>query len=135
MELTERGFEKEFKFITSRSSGKGGQHVNKTDSKVELRFSVLNSEILIPEEKELILKNLSGGINKEGILQIVSQKFRSQLKNKKTCIKKFYKLLEKGLETPKERMKTKRSKKSILKRLENKRKLAEKKERRKKDIL
>lgn len=135
MELTERGLEKEFKFNTSRSSGKGGQHVNKTDSKVELRFNVLNSEILLPEEKELILKNLSGGINKEGILQIVSQKFRSQLKNKKNCEKKFYKILEKGLETPKERMKTKRSKRSILKRLENKRKLAEKKARRKKDIL
>ena len=135
MQLTERGFEKEFEYITSRSSGAGGQHVNKTNSKVELRFNIRGSILLNNDEKELLLKNLAGRINKESILQIVSQKSRSQLKNKKTCIKKFYELLEKGLEIPKERKKTKRSKRSIFKRLENKKKQSEKKERRRKDFL
>ena len=129
-----RNFDNEFRFITSRSSGKGGQHVNKTESKVELRFHVMNSELLSDEEKELFLKNLSNKINNDGYLQIVSQKFRSQIKNKKECIKKFYDLLEKGLQIPKERKKTKRSKRSILKRLNEKRKQSEKKERRKKDF-
>ena len=107
--MPERNFEKEFEFITSRSSGKGGQHVNKTDSKVELRFNVPDSNLLTDDEKELLNKNLSNKINKDGILQIVSQKSRSQLKNKKTCINKFYEFLEKGLKIPKERKKTKRS--------------------------
>jgi len=128
-------FEQEFEFITSRSSGKGGQHVNKTDSKAELRFHIENSLILSDDEKVLLKKNLSNKINNDGYIQITSQKFRSQLKNKKECIKKFYELLEIGLQIPKERIKTKRSKRSILKRLEEKRKLSEKKERRRKDYL
>ncbi len=135
MRLTERGFEKEFEYITSRSSGAGGQHVNKTNSKVELRFDVLNSNLLNNNEKELLLKNSAGRINKEGILQIVSQKSRSQIKNKKTCIKKFYELIEAALTIRKERKKTKRSYKSILKRLEIKKRQSEKKDRRKKDFL
>ena len=92
------------------------------------------SEILIEDEKELLFKNLSNRINKEGILQIVSQKTRSQIKNKKTCIKKFYELLEIGLKIPKERKKSKRSKKSIKKRLERKKRQSEKKDRRRKDF-
>ena len=135
MQLTERGFEKEFEYITSRSSGAGGQHVNKTNSKVELRFNIRDSILLNNDEKELLLKNLAGRINKESILQIVSQKSRSQLKNKKTCIKRFYELLNAALKIPKERKKAKRSYKSILKRLDNKKRQSEKKDRRKKDYL
>lgn len=135
MKLAERNFEKEFEFITSRSSGAGGQHVNKTNSKVQLRFNVSNSNLLSNEEKELLQKNLSTRINKDGILQIVSQKSRSQIKNKKDCIKRFYELLETGLQIPKKRKKTKRSVKSILKRLENKKRQSEKKENRRKDFM
>lgn len=133
--MTDRKFDNEFDFITSRSSGKGGQHVNKTDTKVELRFDVLNSKILTTDEKELIQKNLYGRINKEGILQIVSQKTRSQLKNKKDCIDKFYELIEKALKTKKKRKKTKPSLKSILKRLENKKRQSDKKENRRNDFI
>lgn len=133
--MPERNFEKEFEFITSRSSGKGGQHVNKTDSKVELRFNVPDSNLLTDDEKELLNKNLSTKINKDGILQVVSQKSRSQLKNKKTCIKKFYELIEKGLQIPKKRKKTFRPLKWNKKRLEEKQKQSEKKDRRRKDFL
>ena len=135
MKLEERNFEKEFVFITSRSSGAGGQHVNKTNSKVELRFNVLNSNILIDNEIELLQKNLSTRINKEGILQIISQKSRSQIKNKKDCIKRFYILLEEALKIPKKRKKMKRSRSSILKRLESKKRQSVKKENRKKDFI
>ena len=135
MKLTERAFEKEFEFITSRSSGKGGQHVNKTNTKVELRFNVINSNLFGNDEKELLIKNLSSRINKEGILQVVSQKSRSQLKNKKTCIKRFYELIEKGLQIPKKRKKTFRPLKWNKKRLEEKQKQSEKKDRRRKDFL
>ncbi|MCF6366503.1 MAG: aminoacyl-tRNA hydrolase [Bacteroidales bacterium] len=135
MKLAERNFDNEFEFITSRSSGAGGQHVNKTNSKVELRFNVLNSKLLSYEEKELLQKNIPTRINKDGILQIVSQKSRSQIKNKKDCIKRFYELLEVGLKIPKKRKKTKRSINSILKRLKNKKRQSEKKENRRKDFI
>ncbi len=134
MNIRSRAFEKEFKFITSRSSGKGGQHVNKTESKVELRFDVFDSELLSEDEKELLVKKAGNKINSEGILRIVTQKERSQIKNKKICIEKFYELIENALKKPKERKKTRPSIKSILKRLKNKKQHSEKKQRRKKDF-
>ncbi len=134
MNLKDRAFEKEFEFITSRSSGKGGQHVNKTESKVELRFDVFDSELLSEDEKELLVKKAGNKINSEGILRIVTQKERGQIKNKKICIEKFYELIENALKKPKERKKTRPSIKSILKRLKNKKQHSEKKQRRKKDF-
>jgi len=133
--MTKRNFEKEFEFITSRSSGKGGQHVNKTNTKVELRFNIYASEILSDDEKKLLKEKLSAKINNDGILQIVSQETRSQLKNKNNCIEKFYKLLEYAFKVRKKRKKTKRSFSSILKRLENKKRHSEKKENRRKDFI
>jgi len=133
--MHQRNFEKEFEFITSRSSGKGGQHVNKTNTKVELRFNINASEILNEQEKQILKEKLQTRINKEDILQIVSQETRSQLKNKNKCINKFYKLLEDAFKIRKKRKKTKRSFKSILKRLENKKKQSQKKDNRRKDFL
>jgi len=135
MKLKDRDFEREFEFITSRSNGAGGQHVNKTETKVELRFNVNSSELLTDEEKLLIKQRLAHKINKDGILQIVTQKERSQVRNKNICINKFYELVEKALIKSKKRKKTKPSFSSILKRLERKKQRSEKKERRKKDFL
>ncbi len=135
MKLKDRDFEREFEFITSRSSGAGGQHVNKTESKVELRFNVDASELLTDEEKLLIKQKLAHKINNDGILQIVSQKERSQVRNKKNCVAKFYELIEKTLKKTKKRKKTKPSLKSILKRLEKKKQHSEKKDRRRNDFL
>ncbi len=127
-------FESEFIFIVSRSSGPGGQHVNRTNSKVELRFNVTLSSLLNDEEKQLIFKNLNSRINQNGEIQIVSQQYRSQIKNKEKCIDKFYILINKALIVPKKRIKTKPTLSSKIKRLDEKKKHSEIKAFRKKSL-
>ncbi len=130
--LNSRDFSSEFSFSASRSSGPGGQHVNKVNTKVELRFDVMNSSLLTPDEKELILEKLSNKINQEGELVLVYQRSRSQVKNKERVIEKFYELLTGALTPQKKRRPTKPSQAVKEKRLEEKRAQAEKKDRRKK---
>jgi len=127
-------FTPELQFKTSRSSGKGGQHVNKVSTKVELRFDIINSQLLSDEEKKRLLQKLKNRINKEGILQIASDKERSQLANKKAVIEKFYALLTKALKVPKKRIPAKPSQKAKKKRLKEKKLLSEKKKLRRKDV-
>lgn len=128
-----RDFIKEIVFQTSRSSGKGGQHVNKVETKVELRFNIKNSDLLNEEEKGRLLNNLSNRINKEGVLILSSDAKRSQLANKKSVIIRFNELIEEGLKVPKERIPIKPSKKLKEKRLRDKRIQSKKKMLRKKD--
>ncbi|MFK7773955.1 MAG: alternative ribosome rescue aminoacyl-tRNA hydrolase ArfB [Saprospiraceae bacterium] len=119
--------EKEFSFRMSRSSGKGGQHVNKVSTRVELLFDVLNSEILTEKEKGLVIKNLAAIISQNGILQIASQDSRSQLRNKENAKVKFFEKLEKALTVEKPRKKTKKPKSLNEKRLKEKKITGEKK--------
>jgi ribosome-associated protein len=128
--LKYRDFSPEFTFTASRSGGPGGQHVNKVSTKVELRFDVIQSNLLTEEEKEIIQNKLFSKINSEGELILVSQSERTQLMNKEKVIEKFYLLLIKALTPVKKRKPTKPSKAAKEKRLEEKRMLAEKKERR-----
>jgi ribosome-associated protein len=123
-------FSDEFEFKTSRSSGPGGQHVNKTETRVTLRFNVAESKYLTQGQKDMILIKLSGQINSEGELLIHSEETRSQLKNKEICVHKFYELLAIALKKEKKRIPTKPSKSSMRKRVEDKKKNAEKKARR-----
>ena len=118
---------KELKFKAVRSSGAGGQHVNKVSSKVELIFDVLNSSNLLDEEKELLLKNLSSKLTKGNLFLLSCDESRSQHKNKEIVIKRFLELLINSLKVPKKRKPTKPSKSSIKKRLEKKKKQAYKK--------
>lgn len=111
----------EFQFLTSRSSGPGGQNVNKVNSKVELRFDIPNSDLLPDEQKEILLKKLATKITSEGILSIVSQRDRSQLANKEDAIEKFYLLISKALKPVIRRKKTRPTKSSVEKRLTGKR--------------
>ena len=123
---------KELNFKAVRSSGAGGQHVNKVSSKIELFFDVENSTVFSEEEKNLLLKNLATRLTKENILLLTCDESRSQHKNKELAIKRFLELIKQGLIIPKKRKPTKPSKASIKRKAENKRKQALKKSMRKK---
>ena len=92
---------KEVKYRTARSSGSGGQHVNKVETKVLLYFDVENSIALNREEKSRVIEKLATRINKEGKIIVVSQEKRTQLLNKSHAWKRFLRLLEKALEPEK----------------------------------
>ncbi|MDT7831042.1 alternative ribosome rescue aminoacyl-tRNA hydrolase ArfB [Flavobacteriaceae bacterium S356] len=126
---------KELKFKAVRSSGAGGQHVNKVSSKVELFFDIPNSKGLSTEEKEVLQKHLSSKLTKDGILQLNASDSRSQHTNKEKVILRFFEVLKKGLVIPKKRKATKPSKASIQKRLQNKQSQSNKKVLRKKPNL
>ena len=130
--ITDRdAFFREFKFQTSRSSGPGGQHVNKVDSRVELRFNIRESQLLSDEDKAKISEKLATRINNDGILSIVVQADRSQLKNKQAAIEKFFDLLTQVFTPVKKRRPTKPSRGSKERRLKTKRIGSEKKSLRK----
>jgi ribosome-associated protein len=118
---------KELKFKAVRSSGAGGQHVNKVSSKVELIFDLQNSFEFSEDEKIVLLKNLQTKLTKENILLLSCDESRSQHKNKEIVIKRFLQLIINGLKVPKKRKATKPSKSSIKKRLDKKKKHAYKK--------
>ena len=118
----------EISFRTSRSSGAGGQHVNKTETKVEVLFEVMSSEGLSDEEKAIIMQRLMHRITEEGILVFKSQKFRSQIENKEQAVLNLNTHMVKALTPVVKRVKTKPTKGSVEERLESKRKVAEKKE-------
>ncbi len=122
----------EMVFSTSRSSGPGGQNVNKVNTKVELRFNIDKSSLLSDDDKERIYQQLSNKINSRGELILVSEKFRSQLKNKQQAIEKFFLLIIKTLTPPKKRIPIKTTKASMEKRLESKKIQSDKKTSRKK---
>ncbi len=121
----------ELNFTASRSGGPGGQHANKVSTKVEVRFSILLSESLTPEQKEALLEKLKTKINAEGELIVTSQATRSQADNKEKAVEKCLALIRKALIPPKKRKPTKPSAAAKTKRLEEKKKHSEKKEHRK----
>jgi ribosome-associated protein len=121
----------ELEFSTSRSSGPGGQHVNKVSTKVILRWNVLHSSLITDEQKVVLLNKLSAQLTREGELIINSQESRSQLQNKESAIEKLDALLRKALTKPKPRKATKPTKSSKVKRVDNKKRHAEKKQWRK----
>lgn len=120
-------FNPELQFQASRSSGPGGQNVNKVNSKVTLTFNVSNSLLLDDLEKTTLKDKLFNKLDSEGNLQIQSQEKRSQIQNKEIAIRKFYDILRKAFQKKKIRKVTKPSKAAMEQRLKEKKVLSEKK--------
>ena len=127
MDNSSRRFIDEFKFTASRSSGAGGQNVNKVNTKVELRFCLRSSKWLSSQEKELVARKLANKINDAGEIVLVSQQQRTQFKNKEAAIERFSKLIEQALKPERKRYRTKPTKASKERRLQSKQKQAIKK--------
>ncbi|HEX2394351.1 MAG TPA: alternative ribosome rescue aminoacyl-tRNA hydrolase ArfB [Bacteroidales bacterium] len=129
--LAGRNFENELRFSASRSSGPGGQNVNKVSTRVELRFDVGASMWLNDNEKALVFARLASKISKEGMLIIVSQSERSQYANREKAIERFHAAIRKAITPVRKRILSKPTAASKLKRLEKKKIISRKKELRK----
>ncbi|MBC15701.1 Peptide chain release factor I [Pseudodesulfovibrio profundus] len=121
----------EIRFITSRSSGPGGQHVNTTDTRVTLLFSVEKSNALSQLQKVAVNGKLRRRIDKRGILRVTSQKFRSQKSNKDSAIERFVELMQWALKPVTKRKSTAVPKSAKRRRLERKKQTAQRKKARK----
>jgi ribosome-associated protein len=125
----------ELQYKAVRSSGAGGQNVNKVSSKVVLSFDLNASKVFTDEEKELILLKLSSRLTLENILVLNCDEDRSQLKNKEIVTKRLLEMLKKALIVPKTRKATKIPKSVIRKRIKDKKNISEIKNNRKKPDL
>ncbi|MES2577955.1 MULTISPECIES: alternative ribosome rescue aminoacyl-tRNA hydrolase ArfB [unclassified Flavobacterium] len=125
----------ELSFKAVRSSGAGGQNVNKVSSKVVLTFDLKNSQALTEEEKLLVETKLSSRLTTDSVLILNCDEDRSQFRNKEIVIKRFLELIKNALLIPKERKPTKIPKSFIRKRIKDKKNISEiKKTRRKPDF-
>ncbi len=124
--------EEELRFFYSKSSGPGGQNVNKVSTKVLLKLNISHSRAFTQEEKEIIISKLKNRIDNEGNILIYNQESRSQAKNKQRAKEKLFLLIEELLKMDKKRIKTKKTKISQEKRLSEKKKISQKKQMRKK---
>jgi ribosome-associated protein len=107
-------------FKASRSSGPGGQNVNKLNTKISAEVDIKNCGFLTDDQKTVILKKLIGRLTKDGRLLVESQQFRSQKANRDFAVEKLGKIIENALKKPRKRRPTKPTRASIEKRLESK---------------
>ncbi len=112
--------EDELKFSATRSSGPGGQHVNKVNTRITLWFDVEESPSLTPEQKIRIKSRLKTRISKDNILRVISQRHRSQIANREAAIERFTELLKEALAVLPLRKKTKVSRNANQRRIDGK---------------
>jgi ribosome-associated protein len=112
--------ETELQYRTARSSGPGGQHVNKSETQIELMFDVAHSPSLSDVQRDQLLQRLANLIDKEGVLHLTSQSERSQLRNREIVTTRFRQLLAQALRVPKKRRPTKPTAASKERRIQSK---------------
>ena len=120
----------ELRFKFHRSSGPGGQNVNKLNTSVELQFDFVHSAVLSDEQRQRIAEKLAARLNTTGALSIQSERFRTQGRNRADCLDKLAALLAAALKTQPKRKKTKPSRAAQARRLDSKRRHSEKKKNR-----
>lgn len=126
-----KDFSKELSFKTSRSSGAGGQNVNKVETSVTVMWKIQDSLFFNEDQKNLIQIKLKNRVNAEGFLFLTVSETRTQQMNKAKAIEKILELVDKSLVIPKKRLATKPSRSQKQKRLDTKKKISDKKENRK----
>ncbi|MCB9849217.1 MAG: aminoacyl-tRNA hydrolase [Phycisphaerales bacterium] len=125
----------EIQITCDRSSGPGGQNVNKVATRASLRFDVVNSPSLTPMQKQRISADLATRINREGVLRVVSSRFRTQGANRDAAIERFRELLQEALQPREVRIPTRTPQSVIRKRRQDKAHRAKVKENRRKPRL
>jgi len=115
----------EVRYRTTRSSGPGGQHVNKTETQVELSFDVAHSPSLTEAQRQRLLSQLKNLIDRDGVLHLTAQSERSQLRNRDIVTARFQEVLTAALRVPKKRKRTQPSAASKERRLQSKKRRAE----------
>jgi ribosome-associated protein len=126
--------EKELVFKTSRSSGPGGQNINKLNTKVAVILDIKNCDCLDSKQKEIILKKLAARLTKDGRLIVESQKFRTQKANRDSAVRKLCEIIQNALKRPKTRKATKPTTAAVKKRLKSKKIKSDLKKQRQKNI-
>ena len=126
-EFKQEKLQAEVSFSYSRSSGPGGQKVNKTETRVELFWNVEDSLLFSPVQKQRLQEKLSHRMNNSGEVHFYSDQFRTRPQNQKACVKNLVAAIEKALTLPKPRKKTKPTKSSVEKRIDHKKRQGDKK--------
>ncbi len=122
--------EDELEFRASRAGGPGGQHVNKTSTRVEVLWNVRKSAGLTEPQRARLLTKLGNRIDSRGVLRVAAGERRSQLRNREAAVERLNTMVQKALRTPRRRKPTKPSKKAVEKRLTEKRRRSETKRQR-----